>query len=96
MNDHSNLATTRGRVATIEITRGPNNYMDVSLLGEIVAALRSLEEEGECRAVVLCSEGKHFCAGVNFNDSAPRPGAGERAPHLYDICLLYTSDAADE
>jgi len=80
------LTVTPGRVATIEMRRAPNNNLDVDLLQRILDALTTLATDGECRAVVLCSEGKHFCAGVDFNrpDSAEIDASGK---HLYDVAL---------
>jgi enoyl-CoA hydratase/carnithine racemase len=52
-------------VATVEIRRPPNNYFDADLIGALADALDRLAVEG-MRAVVLCSEGRHFCAGADF------------------------------
>ena len=53
-------------VATIEIQRPPNNFFDYLLIGQIADAFNELDENDDCRSIVLCSEGKHFCAGANF------------------------------
>lgn len=53
-------------VATIEIQRPPNNFFTVQMIGEIADALETLDERDDCRAHVLCSQGKHFCAGNDF------------------------------
>ena len=53
-------------VATIEIQRPPNNFFTVQMIGEIADALATLDERDDCRAHVLCSQGKHFCAGNDF------------------------------
>ena len=83
------LDVTPGVVATIEMRRPPENFIDVQLLLEIVAALNGLASAGETRAVVLCSEGKHFCAGVDFGaGTVPGPTTGASTPiHLYDAAL---------
>ena len=61
------LSTTpKGHVAVVEIHRGPNNFFDEELLGEIAAELHRLGGDPAARAVVLCSEGKHFCAGADL------------------------------
>ena len=64
-----------GHVATLEIHRPPTNYFDRDILGEIADAGERLQAETDVRAIVLCSEGKHFCAGANF---APGGLAGDR------------------
>ena len=56
-----------GHVALVEICRGPLNFFDVQLIKDLVAAFTLLDDTKECRASVLASEGKVFCAGANFN-----------------------------
>ena len=53
-------------VAVVEIHRPPNNYFDVGLVNDLVGVYRELDADPRCRAIVLCSEGKHFCAGADF------------------------------
>ena len=70
-------------VAEIEIHRPPNNFFDLDLIGELATTIRELDERDDCRAAVLSSEGKHFCAGATVNARRDAPGdGGER--HLYD------------
>ncbi len=59
-----------GNVATLEIQRPPNNFFDVDLINDLGDAFDALDEDIETRTLVLCSQGKHFCAGNNFADSA--------------------------
>jgi enoyl-CoA hydratase/carnithine racemase len=72
-------------VATVEIRRAPHNFFDVQLIDDLVRACGLLAET-DCRAVVLCSAGRNFCAGANFG--AGGPGAFgdlyERACALFD------------
>lgn len=63
-------------VATVELHRPPNNYFDVALMRSLAEALEGLDRERACRAVVLCSEGKHFCAGADFGGADPRAATG--------------------
>jgi 2-(1,2-epoxy-1,2-dihydrophenyl)acetyl-CoA isomerase len=53
-------------VATVEIHRPPANYFDAALIRELADAYEALDADPSCRAIVLCSAGKHFCAGANF------------------------------
>ncbi|SMD27293.1 Enoyl-CoA hydratase/carnithine racemase [Kibdelosporangium aridum] len=53
-------------VGLLEMRRPPANYFDEQLISQIVGAALELEEDPRCRALVLASEGKHFCAGANF------------------------------
>jgi 2-(1,2-epoxy-1,2-dihydrophenyl)acetyl-CoA isomerase len=75
-----------GHVAIVEIDRPPNNYFDAALIADIATALETLDADPDCRAVVLGSNGKHFCAGASLGDSGERAGAATAAPgrHLYD------------
>jgi enoyl-CoA hydratase/carnithine racemase len=79
-----------GFVALIELRRPPNNFFDIALIHEIAGALEALDEDGGCRAVVLASQGKAFCAGANFGDGSAlnrdgqRPGEqSQSVGHLY-------------
>jgi 2-(1,2-epoxy-1,2-dihydrophenyl)acetyl-CoA isomerase len=71
-------------VAEVEIRRPPNNFFDASLIRNLADAYSALDADTSCRAIVLCSEGKHFCAGADFNnesDAEQLPAAG--AASLY-------------
>jgi 2-(1,2-epoxy-1,2-dihydrophenyl)acetyl-CoA isomerase len=68
-------------VGLLEIRRGPENYFDVPLLAELVGGARELASRG-CRAIVLASEGRHFCAGADY--AAGDPGEG---PELFDLAF---------
>ncbi len=54
-------------VATVEIHRPPNNFFDLELIRQIADIYAKLDQDSNCRAIVLCSEGKHFCAGADFS-----------------------------
>jgi enoyl-CoA hydratase/carnithine racemase len=70
-------------VTTVEIKRPPENFFDQALIRGLADIFESLDADDRCRAVVLCAEGKHFCAGANFasDRSAVDDGSGL---HLYD------------
>jgi 2-(1,2-epoxy-1,2-dihydrophenyl)acetyl-CoA isomerase len=53
-------------VATVEFDRPPHNHFDVELVGRLADAYESLDRDPACRAIVLCSAGRHFCAGADF------------------------------
>jgi enoyl-CoA hydratase/carnithine racemase len=55
-----------GHVATVEIRRPPHNFFDFRLIEQLAEAFEGLDETDACRAVVLCAQGKNFCAGANF------------------------------
>ena len=54
-------------VATVEIQRPPNNFFDKVLINAIADSFEALDETTDCRAIVLCAQGKHFCAGNDFS-----------------------------
>jgi 2-(1,2-epoxy-1,2-dihydrophenyl)acetyl-CoA isomerase len=56
-------------VATVEIHRPPHNWFDVDVMTELADAVLGLDDVAECRALVLCSEGKNFCAGADLKGS---------------------------
>lgn len=58
--------TISDHVASVEIHRPPNNFFDFDLIREIANTYEELDDDANCRAIVLCSEGRHFCAGANF------------------------------
>ena len=63
-------------VATVEIHRPPHNFFDHPLIRDLADAFVALDKTAECRAILLASEGKSFCAGANFqNRQTPEPGA---------------------
>jgi 2-(1,2-epoxy-1,2-dihydrophenyl)acetyl-CoA isomerase len=54
-------------VATLEINRPPTNYFSPGLITAIADACENLAAGNDCRAVVLCSAGRVFCAGADFS-----------------------------
>lgn len=64
-------------VAVVEIQRPPNNFFDVVLIRSIAEAFEDLDKETDCRAIVLASDGKHFCAGANLGFQNARTGGAE-------------------
>jgi 2-(1,2-epoxy-1,2-dihydrophenyl)acetyl-CoA isomerase len=77
----SELSTEVGddHVATVEFSRPPHNHFDVDLIRSLADAYEALDADEGCRAIVLCSAGRHFCAGADFGG-----GGGTGGPGLYD------------
>lgn len=62
----------RGAVAVVRLVRPPHNLVTVPLLRQLADAV--VQAGQAARAVVLCSEGRSFCAGADFrSDQAPDP-----------------------
>ncbi len=69
-------------VGVVRLHRPPNNYFDTELLEDVAAAYERLDGSGWCRAIVLASEGRHFCAGLDFGANA-----GQDIAALYRAAL---------
>ncbi len=80
-----------GHVATVEIQRPPANYFDLALIDALASAYEYLEGEPDCRAIVLCSAGKHFCAGAKFGEPT---GDAARDADPVDTDALYARSLA--
>ncbi|MGE0484534.1 MAG: enoyl-CoA hydratase/isomerase family protein [Gammaproteobacteria bacterium] len=74
-------------VATVEIQRPPHNFFDIDLIMQIADTYAALDDNPDCRAILLCAQGKNFCAGANFgaSDSAGVKDAsqGDLSNELY-------------
>jgi len=72
-------------VATVEFDRPPNNHLDVELIAALADAYVALDEDPACRVILLCSAGRHFCAGANFAGSRDAGGQAlyEQAVRLF-------------
>lgn len=66
-------------VATVEMHRPPENYFDTDVIRSLADAYAALDNESGCRAILLCSEGKHFCAGANLSGDSATPDDGGAA-----------------
>ncbi|HSG88827.1 MAG TPA: enoyl-CoA hydratase/isomerase family protein, partial [Pseudomonadales bacterium] len=67
-------------VALVEIRRAPNNFFDLALIRDLADAFEALDEDPACRASVLASDGKHFCAGANFGAPGETEDRAARGP----------------
>jgi 2-(1,2-epoxy-1,2-dihydrophenyl)acetyl-CoA isomerase len=74
------VTVTPDFVAEVEIHRPPANFFDTALIRNLAEAYATLDRDPSCRAILLCAEGKHFCAGADFNaesdaEALPEEGA---------------------
>jgi len=72
MNDLISV-TRHGHVAQLVFSNPPHNHATVALLSSLADTLATLDDEPDCRAIVLASDGKAFCAGA---DLAAQDGGG--------------------
>ena len=76
-------------VATIEVRRPPHNFFDIELIRQIADACEALDQNPECRALVLAAQGTAFCAGAKLGDGRDiqevlvRRSESGQAGHLY-------------
>jgi enoyl-CoA hydratase/carnithine racemase len=73
------VVTRQGYITILEISKPPNNFIDLTLVQEIAAALEAADSDTSCRAIVLASAGKHFCAGADLPGSQGQRSRG----HIY-------------
>jgi 2-(1,2-epoxy-1,2-dihydrophenyl)acetyl-CoA isomerase len=74
-----------GHVALVGFHRPPANFFDAALISRLADVLEEVDADGVTRAVVLWSEGKHFCAGAKLDGGTQDPS---RAPlTLYDQAI---------
>lgn len=74
------VALLDGHIAQCEIKRPPNNFFDYQLIKDMGDCFEDLDNNPDCRAIVLCSEGKHFCAGANFGSASREQEQQQRSP----------------
>lgn len=55
-----------GAVAVVEVRRPPNNFLDLPMIAALADNYERLDQDERVRAILLCSQGRHFCAGGNF------------------------------
>lgn len=73
------VSTSDDHVATVTLCRPPNNFFSAAMITELAEAFEALDEELQCRVIVLAAEGKHFCAGADFSSG----GAADSTRDLY-------------
>jgi enoyl-CoA hydratase/carnithine racemase len=75
--------SNEGPVGVVEIQRPPHNFFDNALINQIADAFEAFDRDTNIRAYVLCSQGKSFCAGADFQNRPSTGSAGEGGKHLY-------------
>lgn len=80
MPEFPDLKITVGddHVAVVEIDRPPHNYFSLELIRSLADALTALDGDPNARAVLLCSNGKSFCAGADFSEPQDMSGSTYR------------------
>lgn len=83
--------TLDGHVGIVEMHRPPANFFDREVLAAVADAAEEAQASG-VRAIVHCSEGRHFCAGASLADASgthdPRASAAavyEQAARIFRL-----------
>ncbi len=79
-----------GHVALVGLHRPPANYFDSDLVSSLAEALEEVDADRTCRAAVLWSEGRHFCAGAKLDGGAQDPARAPLALYEQGIRLFRT------
>ena len=75
-------------IAVVEIHRPPNDFFDADLVGALADAVESAEANTDVRAIVLCSEGKNFCAGAALGSGDDDPSRTPLAVYRQGLRLF--------
>lgn len=86
MTHQIRVEVSADHVATVEFERGPRNHFDTALIAELADAFERLDADPRARAIVLCSAGRHFCAGADLPGalSGSAPSVEGSTGSLYD------------
>ena len=98
MKDYDDISIELSNyIAKITIHRPPNNFFDSYLIQQIADAYEELDNVDECRVILLCSEGKNFCAGANFGEDKDMHDKSHPYSKLYDqaVRLFRTNKQAN-
>jgi 2-(1,2-epoxy-1,2-dihydrophenyl)acetyl-CoA isomerase len=74
------IDSMESHVAVVSLRRPPHNFFDTALLVALADAYEELAGQVDCRVIVLRSEGKNFCAGLDFANNQDQ-----------DIAALYAN-----
>lgn len=55
------------KVGIVEINKPPHNFFDIDLISTLADVYEEFENNPQVRAIVLCANGKSFCAGADFS-----------------------------
>jgi enoyl-CoA hydratase/carnithine racemase len=83
-NGQVGISVGDDHVAVVEIRRPPDNFFDADLISCVADAYDWLDERADVRMIMLCSEGKNFCAGADFSG---RNQVGGGARELYQAAV---------
>ncbi len=86
MSHQIQVEVSADHVATVEFERGTRNHFDAGLIAGLADTFERLDVDADARAIVLCSSGRHFCAGADLPGalSGSQPSVAGSTGSLYD------------
>ena len=78
-------------VATVVLRSPPHNFIDAQKLEALADRLHALDRDPTCRAVVLATDGKSFCAGADFSGASRGVNTDSEAIYTQAMRLFRTS-----
>jgi enoyl-CoA hydratase/carnithine racemase len=70
MNSETDIVVTQDQhVTLVEMCRPPHNFVDEAYVRRLADRLEQIDADPNCRAIVLSSGVKAFCAGADFSAS---------------------------
>lgn len=79
MTDEAVEVRRDGHVAVVSFARPPHNFADLALIEALGEAFAACDADADCRAILLRSEGRVFCAGADLVNANPVAGEGTGA-----------------
>lgn len=90
MSSQADIQVTReGHVARIVLSRPPHNFVDADIMRRLADTLQALDDDDECRAIVLASGVSAFCAGADFSGADQGEVANDPAGFYAHAMKLY-------
>jgi 2-(1,2-epoxy-1,2-dihydrophenyl)acetyl-CoA isomerase len=85
MSHQIRVEVSDDHVATVEFERGARNHFDAALIAGLADTFERLDADADARAIVLCSSGRHFCAGADLQGAlnGNQPTVGGSTGSLY-------------
>jgi enoyl-CoA hydratase/carnithine racemase len=81
MTSTADITVTHDKhVALVEMCRPPHNFVDQDFMCRLADILDQLDTDPNCRAVVLCSGVRAFCAGADFSGASDGTVARDPSP----------------
>jgi enoyl-CoA hydratase/carnithine racemase len=80
-----------GQVGVVELQRPPHNFFDAPLIEAVADELERFDADLTIGAVVLCAQGRSFCAGADFADRSRGGLGGDTTSRLYAAAVRLVS-----